>query len=86
MRITDEMVERATMTLLGHTDDAAPTVNWQCDRQWKVNDVRRHMRAALDAALNTDRPRPLSLRNKVRARLIALAKKDPNRRRSPRGP
>jgi hypothetical protein len=25
-------------------------VNWRCDRQWRVNDVREHVRRALETA------------------------------------
>ena len=49
--VDEAMVERATMTLLGKSYDMAPGVDWRCDRAWTVNKVRKHMRAALTAAL-----------------------------------
>lgn len=43
----DQRVERATLTLLGKTEDPAPGVNWHCDRSWTVDKVRALMRIAL---------------------------------------
>lgn len=54
--LSDDMVERATMALLGKTHDPCPGVDWHCDRQWRVNGVRRRMRVALLAALREPRP------------------------------
>ena len=47
-RVTDDMVERATMKLLAHAKDHAPGIDWHCNRQWTVNKVRALMRAALE--------------------------------------
>ncbi len=49
--VDDGMVERATMALLGKSHDTAPGIDWRCDRAWTVNKVRKHMHAALTAAL-----------------------------------
>lgn len=49
--VTEAMVERATMALLGKSHDTAPGIDWRCDRSWTVNKVRKHMRAALTDAL-----------------------------------
>lgn len=46
----DQLVESVTMSILGKTTDPAPGVNWQCNRQWSVDDVRRAVRDALDTA------------------------------------
>lgn len=47
--VTDDLVERATMLLLGKEVDMAPGVDWHCHRQWTVNTVRRRMREVLEA-------------------------------------
>lgn len=44
----DALVESVTLALLGKSEDPAPGVNWQCTRQWHVNDVREQVRLALD--------------------------------------
>lgn len=49
--VTDDMVERATMTILGHVQNGAPDVDWSCNRQWRVSDVRKRMRLALEQIL-----------------------------------
>lgn len=51
--VTPQMVEKATMTLLGHDHDRSPHVNWQCNRSWRVNDVRKAMRRAMIEAFKT---------------------------------
>ena len=48
--ISAEQVEAATMALLQYDSDPAPGVNWESNRRWKINDVRRLMRNALKAA------------------------------------
>lgn len=50
-RVTDDMVERATMKLLAHEKDLAPGIDWHCNRQWTVNKVRALMRSALEEVL-----------------------------------
>ena len=45
----DHLVEAVTMAILGNPVDPAPGVNWQANRQWTVDDVRRAVRSALDA-------------------------------------
>jgi len=53
-KVTDEMVETATMELLGHTErggDLAPNCDWKVDRCWTINGVRNQMRKALTLAL-----------------------------------
>lgn len=49
--VTDEMVERATMQLLGHKEDTAPGVDWRAVRDKTINDWRKRMREVLIAAL-----------------------------------
>lgn len=49
VRALDDMVEDATMMLIGHSKDHAPGVDWRCDRQWTVNEVRQRMRRILAA-------------------------------------
>ena len=49
--VTDDMVEKATMALLGHREDTSPGVDWDVCRTWRVNDVRALMRGALTVAL-----------------------------------
>lgn len=44
------LVEQVTMSVLGHRADPSPGINWQCARQWRVNDVRAAVRGALEAA------------------------------------
>lgn len=46
----DDLVETVAMSILGKTADPAPGVNWQCSREWRVDDVRRAVREALDSA------------------------------------
>lgn len=46
----DDLVEKVAMALLGNFTDPAPGVNWQCNRQWRVNEVRQAVRTALDIA------------------------------------
>ena len=48
--ISEAEVERATMALLEKDTDPSPGVDWICDRSWRVNAVRKLMRAALEAA------------------------------------
>ncbi|MBL4768119.1 MAG: hypothetical protein JKY94_10455 [Rhodobacteraceae bacterium] len=49
--VTDEMVETATMVLLGHETrgDLAPDVDWKVQRDWTISIVRKQMRKALSA-------------------------------------
>lgn len=46
----EQLVEQVAMSILGNQRDLAPGVNWRCDRQWRVNDVREHVRRALETA------------------------------------
>ncbi|BAO53095.1 hypothetical protein KPP23_068 [Pseudomonas phage KPP23] len=39
-----ELTEKLTLALLGHETDNAPGSNWQCNRQWKIEDVRARVR------------------------------------------
>ena len=54
LQISDEMVEAASMALLGHEKrgDLAPGVDWKVDRSWTIGIVREQMRKALIAALD----------------------------------
>jgi hypothetical protein len=54
--ITDEMVEVATMVLLGKAKDPVPGVDWWASRQWRVNKVREKMRKALEAVYEASKP------------------------------
>lgn len=45
----DAKVERVAMRILGRERDPAPGVDWFCNRTWTVNEVRRLVRAALEA-------------------------------------
>jgi hypothetical protein len=47
---SEQLVEQVAMSILGKERDLAPGVNWHCDRQWRVNDVRKRVRHALEAA------------------------------------
>lgn len=49
-RDANQLVEAVTMSLLGKSVDPAPGVNWQCNRQWTVDEVRQAVRSALDTA------------------------------------
>lgn len=74
--VDEAMVERATMTLLGKSHDTAPGIDWRCDRAWTVNKVRKHMRAALTAAL-AEQPAAVGEEVKVLARdehLVLIAR------------
>lgn len=42
------LVEQVTMGVLGRKTDPAPGINWHCNRQWQVNDVRKSVRGALE--------------------------------------
>lgn len=53
----DSLIEQVSMELLGKPKDPAPGMNWQCDRQWRVDDVRKAVRGALEAA-NIIAPEP----------------------------
>lgn len=46
----DSLVEKVSMALLGKPKDPAPGINWQCGRQWHVDDVRTSVRRALEGA------------------------------------
>lgn len=48
----EEDVELVTLTLLDKQRDDAPGINWQCNRQWCVNDVRERVRASLQSLKN----------------------------------
>lgn len=75
--VDEAMVERATMTLLGKSHDTAPGIDWRCDRAWTVNKVRKHMRAALTAALAQQPAVPVGEEVKVLARdehLVLIAR------------
>jgi hypothetical protein len=52
-KVTPQMIEKATMVLLGKEHDPTPHINWICARNWKVNDVRGLMRHALVEAFKT---------------------------------
>ncbi|KVP39848.1 hypothetical protein [Burkholderia ubonensis] len=45
----EQLVEQVTMSLLGKQEDPAPGINWQCNREWRVNDVRQAVWRALEA-------------------------------------
>ena len=46
----ESIIEQVSMELLGKPKDPAPGVNWQCGRQWHVDDVRKAVRGALEGA------------------------------------
>ncbi|WP_157645480.1 hypothetical protein [Burkholderia ubonensis] len=46
----DVLVEKVAMGVLGEQVDTAPGINWYCHREWRVNDVRKLVRGALEAA------------------------------------
>lgn len=45
----EEKCERIVMVLLGKTKDPAPGVDWACNRQWTVSQVRQLVRTALES-------------------------------------
>lgn len=48
----EDDVELVTLTLLGKQRDYAPGINWHCNRQWRVNDVRERVRTSLQSLKN----------------------------------
>lgn len=44
----EEKCERVAMVLLGKDRDPAPGVDWVCNRQWTVSQVRQLVRTALE--------------------------------------
>lgn len=57
-RVTDAMIEKATMVLLGKDEDPAPGVDWHCARDWTVSQVRTKMGQAIRAIIGTATPAP----------------------------
>jgi hypothetical protein len=46
----ETLVEQVTMGVLGKKVDPAPGINWYCNRDWKVEDVRAAVRRAMQVA------------------------------------
>ncbi|HDR9106016.1 hypothetical protein P5X00_36400 [Paraburkholderia sp. A2RO-4L] len=46
----ETLVEQVTMGVLGKKVDPTPGINWYCNRDWKVEDVRAAVRRAMQVA------------------------------------
>lgn len=56
--VEGDLLEKATMLLLGHVKNEAPHVDWFCNRQWRVSDVRKRMALVIDMVSPPSAPSP----------------------------
>lgn len=59
------IVESVAMALLGKDCDPAPGVDWHCNRDWRVSQVREQVRLALTKAGVPGFPAPVGLGSRV---------------------